>query len=166
MNFETKISKVGIKVSSSIPSDTYGKYLGEFLEDIEKTIPNNKMLEIIQPLLDLKSWRLLNREVRKACNQYCYDNKIMTHAEFQEKYFYESVMLGRTMYGKNAPWIGEADKPQEKKRIFTEKKKVIDTEGSVEANVMRPSKGKPQAWDMSIQWDFINSRIAERLYAE
>ncbi len=52
------------------------------------------------------SWRTMNREVRKACNIYVVKNCIMTNAEFQEKWFYEGVMVGRTTYGKNAPWAG------------------------------------------------------------
>lgn len=51
------------------------------------------------------SWRTLNREVRKACNQYVFDKKFMTHKQFQERFFYEGVMLGRTKHGATAPWL-------------------------------------------------------------
>jgi hypothetical protein len=53
------------------------------------------------------SWRTMNREVRKACNVWIVENGWMTNADFQAKFFYEGVMLGRTTWGKNAPWAGK-----------------------------------------------------------
>ncbi len=49
----------------------------------------------------------MNREVRRLCNQYMGDTDRMTNKEFQDTWFYEGVMIGRTTWGKNAPWIGK-----------------------------------------------------------
>lgn len=53
------------------------------------------------------SWRTMNREVRKACNVWIVENGWMTNADFQAQFFYEGTMIGRTTWGKNAPWAGD-----------------------------------------------------------
>jgi len=160
MNFEAKSNKVGITVSSSMPSDNYSNYLGKFLEEVRSIIPNDQLLIIIKPLLGLKSWRLLNREMRRACDQYCTDNALMSHRDYQAKFFYEGTMIGRTTYGKDAPWVSVTatiEKPKEKKTIPTNTIKV-----PVTANIKNAvhTNSNPK---MDDEWDRINQPIARRI---
>ena len=83
-------------------------YLNKFAEEFLPIINNDKkkFKEIIEDV-QLKSWRFLNREVRKACDKYCSDNNLMTHADFQKRWFDEGTMIGRTTFGAKAPWLDE-----------------------------------------------------------
>lgn len=90
------------------PPDSYKKMLDKFEKEfmyfisIDETTFSNITNNAYR---SANSWRTLNREVRKACNQYVFDKKIMTHKQFQDKWFYESIMLGRTKHGATAPWL-------------------------------------------------------------
>ena len=87
--------------------DSYKKMLDKFeLEFLAFSLINHNIFEsIVREAKRSNSWRTMNREVRKACDQYCTDENIMNHAQFQKKWFYESVMIGRTKWGKDAPWL-------------------------------------------------------------
>lgn len=85
--------------------DNFTKYANLFAEQFLPVINNDKKkFEEIIAGIEHKSWRFFNREMRKACDQHCTDKKIMNHADFQTKWFYESVMLGRTGIGAKAAW--------------------------------------------------------------
>lgn len=87
--------------------DNYKKYLDKFADEFLPIINNDTTLfdTIISPFLKLKSWRLINREIRKACNIYVVENNLMLCSKFQERWFYESAMYLRTTWGKDAPWL-------------------------------------------------------------
>ena len=89
------------------PYDSYHGMLVKFRNEFLQLIGNDITLfmKITKTAQQSSSWRTMNREVRKACDQYCSDNGLMTHKEFQEKFFYEGIMNGRTTWGKNAPWL-------------------------------------------------------------
>ncbi len=95
-------------IPAGTPADNYTKYLETFVTEFLATVKPSEFNKILSTLPAQKSYRTLNREVRKACDQYCTDNKIMNHKEFQEKWFYEGVMLGRMTHGAKAPWMGNA----------------------------------------------------------
>ena len=188
MNFKTTKNKVGITIESSIPCDTYGQYLAKFLDEARSIISNDELIKIITPLLDLKSWRLLNREMRRACDQYCTDHNIMNHADYQAKFFYEGTMINRTMYGKNAPWVTDVQvKPQSPKNsaqatpAVKEKARKIITEAlipeGIEKGVKVASPGTRATaygltkeeiaefgpYDMRDPWCRINFEIAKSI---
>ena len=89
--------------------DSYKKMLDkfeqEFLHETSGDINREIFESIVREAKRSNSWRTMNREVRKACDAYCAKQNIMHHMQFQEKFFYEGVMIGRTTWGKNAPWI-------------------------------------------------------------
>ena len=93
------------------PVDSYKKMLNKFEQDfLALSVMMNETRDTFEKIVmkaktTSSSWRTMNREVRKACDQYCSDNGLMTHKEFQEKFFYEGIMNGRTTWGKNAPWL-------------------------------------------------------------
>ena len=82
--------------------------LDKFEREFLPLIDNDKALfnKIISKAIASNSWRTMNREVRRACNQYMGDTDKMTNKAFQEMFFYESVMIGRTGIGSKAGWIG------------------------------------------------------------
>lgn len=91
----------------NLPPDSYKKMLDKFELEFMPFIYNDRNLfEIIVRKAKLSnSWRTMNREVRRACDQYMSDTDRMTNKQFQEKWFYEGVMQNRITWGKNAPWI-------------------------------------------------------------
>lgn len=137
-------------LTSTLPEDNYKKYLDKFLVEFYPLIKDQKKFTgIVTPLLGSKSWRLLNRELRKACDQYCQDNGIMEHAKFQDKWFYEGTMLGRTTYGANAPWANNflaKDAPTKNIQTKASKNKA-------------EKKSQKFVWDMNIEWHRINRPI-------
>lgn len=159
MNFN--VSSTGqVKVTSNIPVDTYGNYLNKFLQEVAPVINNTEALrDIVKQHAGLKSWRLLNREVRRSCDQYCTDNGIMDHATYQAKFFYEGTMIGRTTYGKDAPWadgktfikVGQVSKPT-----------VVDSTGKKTKN-KQGEKTLEELYDLSTDWGKINYGIAKRI---
>lgn len=180
-NFKAVKSGNLIEVKSTIPADNYKKYLDKFILEFTQRLgfESNKLLEIIQPLLKLNSWRLLNRDFRKACNIYTHQNKLMDVATFQDLWFYEGTMYLRTMYGKDAPWAD--GKAQEKKPTFKEKstspvavtktpaKKVdtVDAADKVRVSITHPSASDKKAvmgvYDLKNEWDRVNYGIAKRI---
>ena len=88
--------------------DSYHSMLCKFRKEFLPLIGNDVTLfmNITRTAETSNSWRTMNREVRKTCNQYMIDNNKMSNKQFQEMFFYESVMIGRITWGKNAPWIG------------------------------------------------------------
>ena len=106
MSFKLKIKNDKLEITSDLTPDNYKKYLDIFISEFTPIIKDIKKLSgIIESLLESKSWRLLNREVRKACNIYVVQNKLMSCAEFQNKWFYESVMYMRAGIGAKAEWL-------------------------------------------------------------
>lgn len=88
--------------------DSYKSMLDKFEREFMPLINNDVVVfkKIINKAQSTStSWRTMNREVRKACNQYMGDTDKMSNKAFQEMFFYESIMIGRTTWGKNAPWI-------------------------------------------------------------
>lgn len=188
MNFKATIKGKTIEVKSSMPIDNYGKYLNKFLDEIKGIISAEALLNTITPLLDLKSWRLLNREMRRACDQYCSDNNIMNHATYQAKFFYEGTMIGRTTYGKDAPWAdgksnsvtpvkksssGRLTTAEPKQTINNEKaskSKSVDLADVVKVSITKPSKSDhkslEQLFNEKDPWALINYPIAKRLAVE
>jgi predicted SprT family Zn-dependent metalloprotease len=89
--------------------DIYKTMLEKFQKDFLPLINNDLVLfeKIVAKAKNPKSsWRTMNREYRKSCNEYMKKTNKMTNKQFQDMFFYESIMLGRTTHGKNAPWIG------------------------------------------------------------
>ncbi len=87
--------------------DSYKSMLDKFEKEFLPIINNNVATFdkiAFKAVRNSTSWRTMNREVRKACDQHCADLDIMSHKEFQARFFYEGVMIGRTTWGKNAPW--------------------------------------------------------------
>lgn len=85
--------------------DNFTKYANLFAEQFLPIINNDKKkFEEIIAGVEHKNWRFFNREIRKACDQYCSDKKIMNHADFQTKWFYEGIMCGRITFGAKAAW--------------------------------------------------------------
>ncbi len=90
--------------------DSYKSMLDKFEKEFMPHINDDRALFekiVMKAKTTSNSWRTMNREVRKACNQYMGDTDRMTNKEFQETWFYEGVMVGRTTWGKSAPWIGK-----------------------------------------------------------
>ena len=90
--------------------DAYKRMLDKFETDFLMETTGEINREVFEKIVmkaktSSNSWRTMNREVRKACDAYCVEYDIMSHKDFQEKYFYEGVMNDRTTWGKNAPWI-------------------------------------------------------------
>lgn len=136
--------------------DNFTKYANLFAEQFLPLINNDKnKFESIIGWIELKSWRYFNREMRKACDQYCTDKNIMDHAAFQLKWFYEGTMCGRTTYGAKAPWLDG------KTQIVK-----ISTAATVEQKPTKPSiaeKNKKYGWNTNVDWDRINKPIFERM---
>lgn len=112
---KTTVSKPTPKVKASgnvTPGaqrpDAYKGMLEKFEREFLPLINNNKSLfiQITHQAMQNNSWRTQNREVRKACNKYMFENGLMTNQRFQEMFFYEGPMNGRTTHGTKAPWIG------------------------------------------------------------
>ena len=189
MNFKATIKTNKLIITSSLPEDNYCKYTRKFIEEFTPVINNtDKLIELIQPLLNSKSWRLLNREIRRICNIYSHENKIMDVAVFQARWFYESIMYMRSDIGKNAPWVTDVQvKPQSPKNsaqatpAVKEKARKIMTEAlipeSIEKGVKVASPGTRATaygltkeeiaefgpYDMRKEWDRINFAIAKRI---
>lgn len=115
-NIKTTISqpviktKTKVKVPKNVTSnkpDVYKNMLDKFEKQFLPLINNSKQTfhEITKHINSESSWRVQNREVRKACNKYMFDNKLMSNQKFQEMFFYEGTMNGRTIHGAKAPWI-------------------------------------------------------------
>lgn len=104
--------KVEVKSSAHAP-DRYHEYLHKFLKEITAKIKPSILEKLVSKHLGASSWRNLNREIRKECDAYCAKHNIMTHEEFQSKWFYEGKMIGRTTHGRGADWEGQTGKVKE-----------------------------------------------------
>lgn len=114
MKFRLSNGKLGVK--SSIQPDRYHEYLHKFLGEVSAKISPSILQKLVSKHLNASSWRNLNREVRKECDAYCAKHNIMTHEEFQSKWFYEGKMIGRATHGRGAEWVdakGQTRKVQE-----------------------------------------------------
>lgn len=142
-------------------TDNYKKYLDKFVDEFMPIINDEQAFEkIITPLLSLKSWRLINREVRKACNIYAVEKKLMSCADFQKKFFYEGTMYLRTTYGANAPWTDGTISPASSAKLTTRSIPSTDKADRENTNVKR-SKGK--GLDPNDPNDMVNIKILSRL---
>lgn len=115
MKFKLSSSNGKVGVKSSIPADRYHEYLHKFLNEISDKIKPNVLEKLVSKHLGANSWRNLNREVRKECDMHCAKHNIMTHEQFQSKWFYEGKMIGRATHGRGAEWIdskGQTNKVQ------------------------------------------------------
>ncbi len=163
------------------PIDSYGKMLQKFMGEIKAYIPEAELKSMANGI-EKKSWRFVNREMRKACNQYCADNDIMSLADFQAKWFYEGTMIGRTTWGKDAPWEKGTTtvKAAAKTTITKEVKKTspapktatkkVDMADTVRVNTVQPSKTKhktlEELFNEGDPWAVINYPIQKRIEAE
>lgn len=107
-------AQIGLSVGTLFPRnlltqtpDSYKSMLDKFEKEFLPLINNDTALfsKIVSKALASNSWRTMNREVRRLCNQYMSDTDKMSNKQFQDMFFYEGVMIGRTTWGKNAPWI-------------------------------------------------------------
>ena len=166
--FTSEIKTGKIVIFSNLSEDNYKKYTEKFITEFLPVIKDiNALHNILQPLLNLKSWRLLNREIRKACNQYCFDNNIMSLLDFQEKFFYEGVMLGRKTWGLKSEWITDTDTKIIYASVSIKKEQKNISNMKIEEIIDCPENpgNENLQWNMNIPADVINKKIYDTLQA-